>query len=262
MADKKVFEKTKYFIIDMDGTFYLGNRLIEGADGFIRSLQASGRDFRFFTNNSSNNVKVCCDKLEKMGFPVSEDKIIISSHVTIDYLQKNHAGERVYLLGNERLTADFEAAGINLVNENPDVVVLGFDTTLTYEKISKAANYLAAGVTYIASHPDLNCPMADGFMPDTGSMIEMFAASTGKRPKVMGKPMEETVNYVTDLLGCTREEIAFVGDRLATDIAIGYNHGIPSALVLSGVTSIEEYNSSDIRASVVVDDLAALADYL
>ena len=108
MADKKVFEKTKYFIIDMDGTFYLGNRLIEGADGFIRSLQASGRDFRFFTNNSSNNVKVCCEKLEKMGFPVSEDKIIISSHVTIDYLQKNHAGERVYLLGNERLTADLK----------------------------------------------------------------------------------------------------------------------------------------------------------
>ncbi len=262
MADKKIFEKTKYFIIDMDGTFYLGNRIIDGADGFIKKALESGRDFRFFTNNSSNNVKVCCEKLEKMGFPVNEDKIIISSHVTIDYLKKNHAGQGIYLLGNERLTGDFLAAGIRLVDENPDVVVLGFDTTLSYEKINKAANYIARGVTYIATHPDLNCPMAEGFMPDTGSMIELFAASTGVRPKVMGKPMEETVDYVTSLLGCSRGEIAFIGDRLATDIAIGADHGILSVLVLSGVTSLEEYENSSIKASVVVDDLAALAEYL
>ncbi len=262
MADKRVFEKTKYFIIDMDGTFYLGNKIIDGADGFIRKVLETGRDFRFFTNNSSNNVQVCCEKLKKMGFPVSEDKIVISSHVTIDYLQKNHQGQGVYLLGNERLTKDFLNAGIKLVDEEPDVVVLGFDTTLTYEKINKAANYIAAGVTYIATHPDLNCPMATGFMPDTGSMIEMFAASTGVRPKVMGKPMEETVNYVTSLLGCARDEIAFIGDRLATDIAIGANHSITSALVLSGVTDIDEYEAGNIKADVVAQSLADLAEYL
>lgn len=262
MYDKSVFEKTKYFIIDMDGTFYLGNSIIPGAETFIEKLKETGRDFRFFTNNSSNNVEVCRKKLEKMGFPVSEEKIIISSHVTIDYLKRNHPGEKVYLLGNERLTNDFISAGIILTEEKPDVIVLGFDTTLTYERISKAANWMAQGVTYIATHPDLNCPMAEGFMPDTGSMIEMFAASTGKRPLVMGKPMEETVNYVTNLLGCEREEITFVGDRLATDIAIGFNHGIPSALVLSGVTSAEEYAQSPIRASVVAEDLRQLGEYL
>lgn len=262
MFEKSPFAKTKYFIIDMDGTFYLGNHLIDGADTFIEKLTASGRDFRFFTNNSSNNVEVCCKKLANMGFPVAEDKIIISSHVTAAYLNREHSGQRIYLLGNERLTGDLLEKGINLVEDAPDVIVLGFDTTLTYEKISKAANWIAQGVTYIATHPDLNCPMAEGFMPDTGSMIEMFAASTGKRPKVMGKPMEETVNYVTELLGCERDEIAFVGDRLATDIAIGANHGIPSALVLSGVTTLEEYEAGDIKATVVVDDLAALSRYL
>ena len=262
MADKSIFKNTKYFIIDMDGTFYLGNGIIEGADGFIKKLTESGRDFRFFTNNSSNNVQVCCAKLEKMGFPVGEDKIIISSHVAIDYLKKNHPGQGVYLLGNERLTNDFLNEGIKLVDENPDVVMLGFDTTLTYEKINKAANYIANGVTYLATHPDLNCPTAEGFMPDTGSMIELFAASTGKRPKVMGKPMAETVDYITHMLGCSRDDIAFVGDRLATDIAIGANHGIPSALVLSGVTTLEEYEASGIKASVVAEDLAALAEYL
>ena len=104
--------------------------------------------------------------------------------------------------------------------------------------------------------------MAEGFMPDTGSMIEMFAASTGKRPIVMGKPMTQTVDYITSMLGCERDEIAFIGDRLATDIAIGADHGIPCALVLSGVTTVEEYETAGIPASVVVKDLAALADYL
>ena len=246
----------------MDGTFYLSGRLIDGADKFIDCLLRSGRDYRFFTNNSSNNVQVCREKLERMGFPVAEDKVIISSHVTIDHLKKHYPGKRIYLLGNERLTADFEAAGLCLDETAPEVVVLGFDTTLTYQKIHRAATLISAGLPYIATHPDVNCPTADGFMPDTGSMIEMFAASTGRRPLVMGKPTVHTVDYMTSLLGCERDEIAFVGDRLATDIAIGASHSIPTALVLTGVTSIEEYRLSGIRASVVVKDLASLADYL
>lgn len=262
MKTSSVFEKTKYFIIDMDGTFYLGNRLIEGAPSFIEKLKDTGRDFRFFTNNSSNNVQVCCEKLARIGFPVEEDRIVMSTHVTIDYLQKTYPDKRVYLLGNERLTADFIAGGILLDETDPDLVVLGFDTTLTYEKIRWAANLLAAGVPYIATHPDFNCPMADGFMPDTGSMIEMFAASTGRRPLVMGKPMTQTVDYITGLLGCAWEELAFVGDRLETDIAIGMNHQIPTALVLSGVTDRDAYRRSPINASVVVEDLAHLAEYL
>ncbi len=260
--DKSVFAKTKYFIIDMDGTFYLSGNLIEGSVDFIDRLKETGRDYYFFTNNSSNNVEVCRAKLEKMGFPVKKDKVIVSSHVAADYLNKKHPGKRVYLLGNERLTADMENAGINLVDENPDIVLLGFDTTLTYEKIRKAALYISAGAVYLATHPDLNCPTADGFMLDTGSMIEMFAASTGRRPLVLGKPMTATVDYITDLLGCGRDELAFVGDRLATDIAIGMNHGIPCALVYSGVTTPEMYEKSQIRASVAVQNLKALAEYL
>ena len=98
----------------MDGTFYLSNRVIEGAPSFIEALWDTGRDYRFFTNNSSNNVAVCREKLANMGFPVEEDRVIISSHVTIDYLNKTYPGKRVYLLGNERLTADFIAGGVVL----------------------------------------------------------------------------------------------------------------------------------------------------
>lgn len=228
----------------------------------FKKVRESGRDFYFFTNNSSNNVGSCRDKLAKMGFPVDEKRVIISSHVTIDFLKRHRPGKSVYLLGNERLTGDFKAAGIDLVEKDPDIVVLGFDTTLTYQKLWNAAKYIANGAEYIATHPDLNCPTADGFMPDTGSMIELFAASTGKRPLVMGKPMTATVDYITHMLSCSRDEIAFIGDRLATDIAIGASHGIPSVLVLSGVTTREEYENSDIKASVVVDSMKDLAEYL
>ncbi len=262
MVDKTIFAKTKYFIIDMDGTFYLGNRLIDGSDEFIRKLRKSGKDFRFFTNNSSNNEKVCCDKLETMGFKASEEDIIISSHVTAAYLKREYSGKSIYLLGNERLYGYFISQGIRLTQDNPDVVVLGFDTDLTYSRIGKAANFIANGAVYIATHPDLNCPVEGGFMPDTGSMIEMFAASTGRRPIVMGKPMTETVDYITNLLSCTRDELAFIGDRLTTDIAIAANHGIPSALVFSGVTSPQDYGESSIRASIAVDSLSDLCEYI
>ncbi len=257
-----IFAKTKYFIIDMDGTFYLDGTIIEGSTDFIKAVRESGRDFYFFTNNSSNNVEVCRNKLEKMGFPVDENRVIISTHVAVDYLNRNYAGKKVFLLGNERLTADFEKGGINLVTDDPDIVVLGFDTTLTYQKMWDAVRFLEKGAIYLATHPDLNCPTADGYMPDTGSMIELFAASTGRRPTVLGKPMTATVDYVTNMLGCSRDELAFIGDRLATDIAIGSNHGIPCALVYSGVTTPEEYEKSDIRASVAVENLKALAEYL
>ena len=262
MADKSIFSNVKYFIIDMDGTFYLDRHLIKGSISFIDRLRETGRDFYFFTNNSSNNVAVCVEKLSEMGFPVPGEKIIISSQVTIDYLLRHYPKKTVFLLGNERLEADFEASGIPLVKDNPDIVVLGFDTTLTYQKMWDAVKFLDKGAVYIATHPDFNCPTAEGYMPDTGSMIELFAISTGRRPVVMGKPMTATVDYITRLLGCEKEELAFVGDRLATDIAIGADHGIPTALVLTGVTSAAEYENSAVRADVVVERLADLCEYL
>lgn len=246
----------------MDGTFYLGSRLLDGSREFIERLTASGRDYKFFTNNSSNNVAVCRAKLENMGFPVDENRAVISTHVTADLLSREYPGCSVYLLGNERLTADFVSAGICLTQDKPDVVVLGFDTTLNYEKIQRAAEYIDGGAVYIATHPDKNCPVDGGFMPDTGSMIELFAASTGKRPRIVGKPSIDTVKYLTALLGCERDELAFAGDRLETDIAIGAGIGIPTVLVLSGVTTREQAECSPIKPDVIVPRLVDVCELL
>ena len=258
----RTFEKTKYFIIDMDGTFYLGDNMIPGSDEFIKRVKETGRDFCFFTNNSSNSVRLCCDRLKKIGFPVPDEKVVLSSDVAVDYINRNYCGKKVYLLGNKNLYYCFINGGINLCDEDPDVVVLGFDTDLTYERINKACNYIARGAVYIATHPDVNCPTKDGFMPDTGAMIELFAASTGKRPIIVGKPMLHTVEYIAKLLDCNADELAFVGDRLETDIRIGFDNGIPTALVLSGVTDEKMLEQSHIKPTVTAKDLCSLSQYL
>ena len=198
-----------------------------------------------------------------MDFPTPEEHIILSGDVAADYLNTHCPGARVYLLGNERLTADMRRYGIQLVDETPDLVLLGFDTTLDYEKITKAANWIAAGLPYYATHPDRNCPVEGGFLPDAGAMIALFECSAGRRPAVFGKPMKTTVDYLVKLLGCLPENLVFVGDRLETDIAIGYRHDIPTVLVLTGVTSRDGYEAQDeVKAGLVVDSMKDIANFL
>ena len=257
-----IFAKTKCFILDMDGTFYLGDKMIPGAGEFVRSLEEKGLDYRFFTNNSSHAREDCLRKLMRMEFHVPPEKIAISTDVAAAYLNEYHKGARVYLLGNENMARELQRAGICLVDDAPSLVLLGFDTTLTYEKINKAANWIAEGLPYIATHPDRNCPIPGGFMPDTGSMIALFEASTGRSPLVMGKPERTTANYLASLLQCGLDELCFVGDRLETDIAIG-RCGSPSVLVLSGVTTREQYEAQDVyQPDLVVESLAELGEYI
>ncbi|MDR0531493.1 MAG: HAD-IIA family hydrolase [Oscillospiraceae bacterium] len=257
-----LFQTTKYLILDMDGTVCLGQRMLPGAGEFVQSLRARGIGRLFFSNNSSRSVDQCVRALRAMGFPAAPEDIAISTHVAADYLNERHPGARVFLLGNEHLSAELRQLGLRLVSDKPDLILLGFDTTLDYEKITKAANWLAAGLPYYATHPDVNCPVAGGFLPDTGAMIELFAASAGRRPVVLGKPERPTVDYLCRRLACAPQELCFVGDRLETDIAIG-RHGVATALVFTGVTSPAQYEAQgECRAGLAVESLAALSGYL
>ncbi|MCH5198745.1 MAG: HAD-IIA family hydrolase [Oscillospiraceae bacterium] len=259
----ETYNDIKCFIVDMDGTFYLGDELLPGALDFSEAIKKTGRRFFFFTNNSSHSEEECLERLRRIGYNEPDMSVIISSHVAIDYIKRNRPGKSVYLLGNENLTKDFIKAGIELSDSDPDIVVLGFDTTLTYEKINTAARFLSEGKEYFATHPDDNCPLKNGFMVDTGSMIAMFHRSTGRCPDIVfGKPYAYTVDFVTHKIGCKREEIAFVGDRLATDIAIGAKNGLKTALVYTGVTSPELYVKSDIKASAAFNNIGELGKLL
>lgn len=252
----------KLFVLDMDGTFYLGDRLIEGSLEFLRKLDAGGQDFLFFTNNSSKTRSFYKTRLAGMGCFVDEKDIVTSGDVTIQYLRQNYPGAGVYLAGTAMLEESFRQGGVRLTADAPDIVVLGFDTSLTYEKISNACGFIRNGALFLATHPDLNCPTEDGFIPDCGSMCAMVQASTGVSPRYLGKPFRETVEMIRLITGRRKEEIAFVGDRLYTDIAAGVQNGITGILVLTGETRREDLAASQVQPDFIFESLAALGGAL
>ncbi|MCR5290344.1 MAG: HAD-IIA family hydrolase [Treponema sp.] len=258
-----LIDSCRHFVLDMDGTFYISETIYDGSLDFLAKLKETGRDFCFFTNNSSKNGDMYIEKLAKMNCFIDRKQIMTSGDVTIEYLNDKYPGKRVYLVGTPALVSDFEAGGINLVQEDAEVVVIGFDTTLTYEKIKKTCDFIRAGAVYLATHPDFNCPIKDGFLPDVGSFCDMFAASTGGyRPKVLGKPNPETVDMVIRRMGWKREEIAFVGDRLYTDVATGVNNGAHGLLVLCGEADMNTVRESKVRADAIFTGLPEIGSYL
>ncbi|PKM55541.1 MAG: HAD family hydrolase [Firmicutes bacterium HGW-Firmicutes-3] len=251
-------DKTVY-LLDMDGTIFLGDELIEGSKEFLEMIKSEGKRYIFLTNNSSKNRRIYVDKLIRLGIHVTEEEIFTSGEATTLYLRKHKEGAKVFLLGTKSLEEEFERAGFTLVkerNKEVDYVVLGFDTTLTYEKLWIACEYISEGVAYIATHPDFNCPLPnDKFMPDAGAMAALIEASTGKRPMVMGKPNKEVVESIVLKYGFKKADMIMVGDRLYTDIKTGINAGITTVLVYSGETKKVDYQSSETKATYVFDSV-------
>ena len=261
-AENLPLKSKKLFVLDMDGTFYLGDRILEGSLDFIEKVRESGKEFMFFTNNASKTPEYYLDKLMRMGCDVSSKNIVTSGDVTIEYLLENYPLKRVYLVGTPLLEESFRKAGINLVREDADIVVVSFDLTLTYEKVSKACGFIRRGAVFIATHMDLNCPTEHGFIPDCGSICAMITASTGVKPRYLGKPFKETIDMIRRISGFKTDEIAIIGDRLYTDIAMGYKNGVTSILVLTGETKPEDVEKSDIKPDFIFPSLGCLAKVL
>lgn len=239
------------FLLDMDGTFYLGDRIIEGSLEFIERVLETGRDYLFLTNNSSHNADFYVKRLERMGLKTDRRHVLTSGEATCEKLKTLYPGKRAYVLGNEFLLEEFREAGIGVDFENPEIAVIGFDTTLTYKKLWDICDLVRGGAPYIATHPDFNCPTETGFMPDIGAIIAFIEASTGRRPDlVVGKPNTGIVDAVTRRTGLRVDQLAMVGDRLYTDIETGLQSGMLSILVMSGETT-----EAMLAASQTVPDL-------
>ena len=268
MEGKKLLNNIKLFVLDLDGTFYLGGRLFDGSLRFLERVRNSGRKFIFFTNNSSRTPEYYIGKLNKMGAQVGRADIVTSGDVCIDYLNKNHAGASVFLMGTGALHESFAAAGVQLfdteedITATPDVVVAAFDTELTYHKLERACTYIRNGAVFLATHEDINCPTEEGFIPDCGAMCAAIGLSTGRKPRYLGKPHPETVEKVESLTGVPRGEIAFIGDRLYIDVACGVQNGATGILVLSGETKIEDIKDSPVKPHAVFSDLGEIADLI
>jgi 4-nitrophenyl phosphatase len=256
-------DEVQGFLLDLDGTLYVGEHLVDGALAFLATLRAQGKPYLFLTNNSSKDAAQYVTKLGKLGLDVPASQILTSGDATASYLAGRQPGARVYVVGTPALEAEFQARGFTVASEAPDYAVLGFDTTLTYAKLWRLCDLVRAGVPYIATHPDFNCPTETGFMPDIGAMIEFVAASTGRRPDlVVGKPNPMIAVQAAARLGLPLERLCMVGDRLYTDIALGAAAGMAAVLVLSGETKAEEVAGAPHAPTAVFENVGALAEYL
>ena len=260
MEHKLNLQQVKCFLMDMDGTIYLGNRLLPGAQEWLSLLNERQVAFYFLTNNSSRSRVEYAEKFQRLGLDIPEEKIFTSGEATTIYLCKTFPGSSFYVVGTPPLIQEFERHGLTLTGSEADVAVLGFDTTLTYEKLWHLCDMVVAGKPYIATHPDINCPTETGFKPDIGSMIELVATSTGRRPDVIvGKPYAPIVDALADKTGFAVEEHCMIGDRLYTDIALG-QWGIATTLVLSGETKAEDLADLEFKPDLVVQGIAEMVD--
>ena len=251
------------FLLDMDGTFYLGDRLLEGALRFIDLLRQQEKEYLFLTNNSSKQGREYSEKISQLGLPITDRSVLTSGEATALYLRERHAGANIFVVGTPSLEDEFRQHGFRLVRDDPQFIVLGFDTTLTYQKLWMLCDLVRAGVPYIATHPDFNCPTEGGWMPDVGAMIAFVKAATGRQPDlVVGKPNRLIVDAAAIKLNLQVSQLAMIGDRLYTDIALGQTSGITTVLVLSGETSLEDLKGSPYQPDYTFENLGGVAGWL
>lgn len=250
----------KCFLLDMDGTVYLSGVPIDGAVDAVERMKKQGRVI-FLTNNTSVSRNDYVEKIKKMGIFVTENDIYTAGNATIDYINKHHYNKKIFLLGTDKLRAEFSGSGINITDKNPDIVVIGFDTDLTYANLSKACAFIRGGVPYLLTHHDINCPVKNGYIPDVGSINALIEKSTDKKPFIVcGKPNSPIGDGIKLMTGYKNDEIAMIGDRLSTDMLFAVHNNFLPVLVLSGEARQADLENSNLKNKVNIV-LNSIADW-
>ncbi len=271
----------RLFLLDMDGTLYLDDRLFPGAADFLAKIRACGGKYLFLTNNSSKGVDAYVAKMTRLGVPAAAADFLTSVDALIVFLQKTYGAavkkKKMYVVGTRSFCAQLAAAGF-LLTETPDddteILILGFDRELTYRKLEDACRLLARGVQeartsgdakaaaglpavdYYATNPDWVCPTAFGSVPDCGSMAWMLEKATGRLPKFIGKPEPEMALLAMAQCGCSAAETLLIGDRLYTDIACGNRAGVDTAFVLSGEGTLADLAKGQGKPTYIFENIA------
>jgi HAD superfamily hydrolase (TIGR01450 family) len=248
----------------MDGTIYVDDALIPGAKELVLLLRERGIPHLFLTNNSSSSGATYLDRLNRLGVQASRKDILTSGEATAEYLLNETEHRSVYLVGTPELEETFVEYGLRLDPVDPDCVVVGFDRTLTYEKLRIACRHLFAGKPYFATHPDKTCITSDGLIPDIAAIIAANEAVTGRIPKIIGKPSPSLVNTALRRLNANSEETAMVGDQLDTDMTMARQSGLCGVLVMSGETKQHHLETAPETATptLVAQSVAELLDWI
>lgn len=252
----------KAYLIDLDGTLYHGNRMIDGADILIAGLQQASIPYLFVTNNSSKTPEEVAGRLSSMGIPAKADHVCTSAVAAAEYIAREQPGCRVAYIGEQGLSSALADAGLRLVEDDPEVVVQGIDLSFTYDKLANAAGWIRNGAKYVLTNPDLLLPANGGLMPGAGTLSAAIQAATGCKPVVIGKPSGILMKHAIDRLGFSPEEVAVVGDNMLTDISAGVQAGCGTILVLTGLTTDANLQSfiadAGVRPDLIYRDLHEL----
>lgn len=248
----------KGFICDMDGVIYHGSIILPGVADFVNWMIDNDKKFVFLTNSPEKTPHELSMKLERMGLKVSPDNFYTSAMATAEFLQTQKPGCTAYVIGEAGLTKALYDRKIYMNDVNPDYVVVGETRTYNFEKIEKAIELVNKGAKLIGTNPDITGPTERGIMPATGSLIAPIEIATGKKAYFVGKPNPLMLRHGLRKLNCHSEEIAFIGDRMDTDIIAGIESNVDTVLVLSGVTSMEEIDRFPYRPKYILDGVGDL----
>ena len=259
----------KHVALDMDGTIYLSNTIFPYTISFLKRLTDMGVTYSFLTNNPSKSLADYLHKLEVMGIPCEPEQMYTTTIATIDYIKAHYPQARkLFLLGTPSMISQFEEAGFVSTADDPDdvpdIIVASFDMTLEYSRLCRAAWWISQGVTYLATNPDFVCPTDQKtVLVDCGSICKCLEAATGRKPDVtLGKPDPNMLSGICQRMNLEPSQIAMVGDRIYTDIAMAHNAGAFGVLVLSGETTLEVAQQAPQQPSLICRDIAELGELL
>jgi NagD protein len=256
--------RVRHVVLDMDGTLYRGGQLFATTLPFLERLHRRGIGSTFLTNNTSRSKADYVQKLRDFAIDADEERIYTPADSTITYLGRHLLGvRRLAVLGTPSLVRQFEEAGFTVGWDAPEAVIVGFDTTLTYDRLCRAAYWVSTGLPFVATHPDLVCPTDEPtVLVDCGAICACLTAATGRTPVVLGKPDPSILLDLCARLGLAPEQVAMVGDRLYTDIAMAQRAGVPAVLVLSGEATAAEAAALARPPDLVVADVGELGELL
>ncbi|WP_040471920.1 TIGR01457 family HAD-type hydrolase [Lentilactobacillus kisonensis] len=248
----------KGYFIDLDGTVYAGKKRIPAAKRFVERLQAAQIPFLFVTNNSTQLPKDVVKNLaENHDIHVKPENVYTSGMATVDFMnadrQQDHS--TVYIVGELGLKQVILANGYQLEADNPDYVVVGLDSDLTYEKLARAVLAVRNGSTFIGTNPDTNIPKERGMMPGAGAVVDFVRYATQQMPIMIGKPKARILDSAATKIGLSKDEVVMVGDNYHTDIMAGINAGVDTMLVYTGLSTRSQVADQQVKPTYQIDSL-------
>jgi NagD protein len=266
---KDPLSQLRHLALDMDGTIYSGGTLFKTTLPFLASLPALGIGHTFLTNNSSKSSQDYLAKLAKLGIPAVPEQLYTSTQATIEYLRRERPRfKRLFILGTPGMIGELTLAGFvstaDSAADEPDAVLAGFDTTLNFARLCRTAYWISQGKPFLATHPDRICPTDEPtVLVDCGAVCAALQSATGRAPDVvLGKPDPRMIGGLLQRHKLQPHQLAMVGDRLYTDVAMARRAGAVGVLVLTGETTVDEARRANPPPDLVVNDLAELGERL